>query len=112
MANVREGHMPSFFIFSLDCAAPPLSCELVSNEMEMFSGLPGWGLFSAAQTMWLLRQWGCGLFMQHGSNSNSATVYLLTQSINITDFNHQSTQQLGDRPDRCVCSLIMKVEKL
>lgn len=44
MANVREGQMPTFFFsFSLDCAAPPLSCELVSNEVEMFSGLPGIG---------------------------------------------------------------------
>lgn len=32
-----------FFFFSLDCAAPPFSWELVSNEMEMFSGLPGAG---------------------------------------------------------------------
>lgn len=41
MANVREGHIPTVRFFILDCAAPPLSCELVSNEMEMFSGLPG-----------------------------------------------------------------------
>lgn len=60
---------------SVQLLPAPVSYSAV--KWKCLVGCLALGLFPAAQTMWLLRQGGCGLFMQHGSNSNSANIYCI-----------------------------------
>lgn len=71
-----------FFFFSLDCAAPPLSRELVSNEMERFSGLPGARPVLCSTDNVAAPPVGVWPFYATWQQENSATIYLLRQTIN------------------------------
>lgn len=83
-------------LFSLGgWAAPPPSCELACNEMEMLSGLPGTGpvLCSTDRVATLMGVWP---FLEQGSSSG-ATIYQLAPAINVAYSTEcQSAQQLGD----------------
>lgn len=83
-------------LFSLgDWAAPPPSCERACNEMEMLSGLPGTrpALCSTDSVATLMGVWP---YLEHGSNSSSATIYQLAPAINLAySTKCQSAQQLN-----------------